>query len=95
MVSTELKPDKYVLHQNYPNPFNPNTIIKFALPQDSKVNLTVFNILGEKVVQLINQEMKAGYHEYKFDASNFASGVYLYSITAGEFIEIKKMVLMK
>jgi len=95
MVSTELIPDKYVLYQNYPNPFNPSTTIKFALRQDSKVNLTVFNILGEKVAKLINQEMKAGYHQIKFDASHFASGIYLYSITAGKFVETKKMVLMK
>jgi len=91
----EMIPDEYALEQNYPNPFNPNTIIKFALPQDSKVNLTVFNILGEKVVQLADQEMKAGYHQIEFDASYYASGIYLYSITAGEFIDVKKMVLMK
>jgi hypothetical protein len=95
MVSGELIPDLYALEQNYPNPFNPSTTIKFALPQDSKVNLTVFNILGEEVGQLINQEMKAGYHQIEFNASHYASGVYLYSITAGDFVETKKMVLMK
>jgi len=88
-------PVSYELYQNYPNPFNPSTTIKFALPQDSKVNLTVFNVLGEKVAKLINQEMKAGYHQIEFDASHYASGVYLYSITAGKFVETKKMVLMK
>ena len=88
-------PVSYELYQNYPNPFNPSTVIKFALPKDSKVNVTVFNILGEKAGQLINQEMKAGYHQVDFDASHYASGVYLYSITAGDFVETKKMVLMK
>jgi hypothetical protein len=91
----EMIPDVYALEQNYPNPFNPSTIIKFALPQDSKVNLIVFNILGEKIAKLINQEMKAGYHQIEFDASALASGVYLYRITAGEFIDVKKMILMK
>jgi len=95
MVSTELIPDKYLLYQNYPNPFNPSTTIKFALPQDSKVNLTVFNILGERVVQLTDQEMKAGYHQIKFDASTFASGVYLYRIKAGDFVDVKKMMMIK
>jgi len=93
--SGEMIPNEYTLEQNYPNPFNPNTIIKFALPQDSKVNLIVFNILGEKVAKLINQEMKAGYHQIEFNASTLASGVYLYRIKAGDFVETKKMVLMK
>jgi len=92
---TEGIPASYELYQNYPNPFNPSTVIKFALPQDSKVTLTVFNILGEKIGELINQEMKAGYRQIEFDASHFASGVYLYSITAGSFIETKKMVLLR
>jgi len=95
MVSTELMPDKYVLYQNYPNPFNPSTTIKFALPQDSKVNLIIYSILGEEVGQLINQEMKAGYHHIEFNASTLASGVYLYRLQAGSFVETKKMVLMK
>jgi len=94
-VIGEMIPDEYALEQNYPNPFNPSTTIKFALSQDSKVNLTVFNILGESVAKLINQEMKAGYHQIEFDASHYASGIYLYSITAGDFVDVKKMVLMK
>jgi len=88
-------PSRYSLHQNYPNPFNPNTIIKFALPKDSDINLTVYDILGEKVVELIDREINAGYHQVKFDASQYASGVYLYRIQAGSFVETKKMVLMK
>jgi len=91
----DMIPDVFALEQNYPNPFNPSTTIKFAVPQDSRVNLVVFNILGEKVAKLINQEMKAGYHQIEFDASHYASGVYFYSITAGDFVETKKMVLMK
>ena len=92
---TEGIPVSYELYQNYPNPFNPSTVIKFALPQDSKVNLTVFNILGEEIVELVNQEMKGGYHQIEFDASRYASGVYLYSITAGDFFETKKMVILR
>jgi len=88
-------PVSYELYQNYPNPFNPSTVIKFALPQDSKVNLTVYNILGESVAKLINQEMKAGYHQIEFDASHYTSGVYLYSITSGEFVDVKKMLFVK
>jgi subtilisin family serine protease len=95
MVSAELIPGKYLLYQNYPNPFNPSTTIKFALPQDSKVNLIIYSILGEEVGQLINQEMNAGYHQIEFNASTLASGVYLYIIKAGDFVETKKMVLMK
>ena len=90
-----LNVNDFKLFQNYPNPFNPSTVIKFALPQHSKVTLTVFNILGEKIVELANQEMKAGYHQIEFDATTFASGVYLYRIKAGSFVETKKMVLMK
>jgi len=96
-------PIEYALKQNYPNPFNPSTTIKFALPQDSKVNLAVFNVLGEKVVQLADQEMKVGYHQIEFDASHYASGVYLYRLlvvdpesSSGQgFVETKKMILMK
>jgi len=88
-------PVSYELYQNYPNPFNPSTTIKFAIPKESNVNLSIYNVLGELVSTLVNEEKKPGYYKYKFNASAFASGVYLYRIKAGSFIETKKMVLMK
>ena len=95
MVSGELIPDKYALEQNYPNPFNPRTSIKFAIPKESDVNLSVYNVLGELVITLVNGQMKSGYYEYEFNAALFSSGVYLYRIKAGDFIQTKKMLLMK
>jgi len=95
MVSTELIPDTYVLYQNYPNPFNPATTIKFAVPKESQVNLNIYNMLGELVSTLVNEQKKPGYYEYKFDASNLASGVYFFRIKAGDFVETKKMLLLK
>jgi predicted outer membrane repeat protein len=91
----KMVPTKFELSQNYPNPFNPSTIIKFSITDELQVNLSVFNILGEKVIELKNEMMKPGYYEVKFDATIFASGVYLYRIKAGEFIETKKMILLK
>ena len=95
MISGELLPTVYALQQNYPNPFNPNTAIKFSIPKEVQVNLTVFNILGEKVKDLKNEKMKSGYYEVEFDATSLASGIYLYRIKAGDFVETKKMVLLK
>jgi len=90
-----IKPENITLEQNYPNPFNPSTTIKFAVPKESSVNLSIYNVLGEIVSTLVNEQKKAGYYEYKFDASNLASGVYLYRIKAGDFVETKKMVLLR
>jgi hypothetical protein len=83
------------LQQNFPNPFNPDTKIKFSIPQNSFVNLTVYNILGEVVEELINTELSAGAYTYLFSGSGFPSGTYFYEITAGEFKEARKMLLMK
>jgi len=88
-------PDKFELMQNYPNPFNPNTTIKFSLPTDIRVTLKVFNILGETVKVLVNEERKAGIHYVEFDASQLASSVYFYTIEAGNFKTVRKMLLMK
>ncbi|MFO7525443.1 MAG: S8 family serine peptidase [Ignavibacteriaceae bacterium] len=90
-----LKPDRYELAQNYPNPFNPSTTIKFALPEASEVTLTIFSMLGEKVAEILNTNLEAGYHKVEFDASNLPSAVYLYKIEAGKFIQTKKMMLIK
>ncbi len=88
-------PREFYLEQNYPNPFNPSTIIKFATPKESQVNLSVFNILGERVKELKNEVLKPGYYEINFDASMLASGIYLYRIQAGEFVQTKKMTLIR
>jgi hypothetical protein len=95
MVTEELIPKEYSLEQNYPNPFNPSTTIKFAVPRESNVNLSIYNVLGELVSTLVDDQKKSGYYEYEFNASSLASGVYLYRIKAGDFVETKKMILMK
>lgn len=88
-------PDKYELLQNYPNPFNPITTIKFSLPEDKVVNLKIFNILGETVKVLLNEEKKAGLHTVQFDASSLSSDVYFYSLETGNYKSVKKMMLIK
>ncbi len=85
----------YSLHQNYPNPFNPTTQISYQLPENSFVNLVVYNILGQVVAELVNQEQASGKYTVKFDASNLPSGVYIYKLQAGEFSDVKKMLLTK
>ncbi|MCB2231579.1 T9SS type A sorting domain-containing protein [bacterium] len=87
-------PTTYTLSQNYPNPFNPTTTIEFTLPVKSKYRLTIFNVLGQQVEQL-SDELEAGYHKIEWDAGRYASGVYFYRLTAGEFSATKKMVLLK
>lgn len=92
-ISSEI-PGKFTLHQNYPNPFNPVTKIKFELPKSSNIEFIVYDILGRKVyTEYINKP--AGTYEIDFDASGFASGVYFYSIKAGEYFDSKKMVILK
>lgn len=91
----ELLPREFILHQNYPNPFNPSTKIKFALPEKANVKLSIYNLLGEKVAELVNGELTAGYHEVEFLAKAIPSGVYFYELHAGAFREVKKMILLK
>jgi hypothetical protein len=88
-------PTEYSLSQNYPNPFNPTTKLKFALPKAGLTKLTIYDLLGKEVQTLIYGELETGYHEITFDASNFPSGVYFYRIQSGDFIQTKKMILMK
>jgi len=88
-------PNSYDLSQNYPNPFNPTTRIKYSVPVDGFVNIAVYNVLGEKVAELINSIQKAGNYEFTFDATNFASGVYLYRMESGNFVSVKKMMILK
>ena len=89
------KPANFMLYQNYPNPFNPTTTINFAIPKQAKVVVAVYNVIGEKVAKLVNQEMSAGIHSINFDASSLSSGVYYYRLTSGSFAETKKLFLLK
>ncbi len=88
-------PSEFSLAQNYPNPFNPTTTIKFELPEKSHVVLELFDMLGQKVMTMVNSEMEAGYHDYKLDASNLASGTYIYKLVSAKQTIAKKLILMK
>ena len=94
-VAIKPMPTEYSLSQNYPNPFNPSTTIEFALPQDSHVLLEVYNVIGQKVMTLVNEVRQAGYHQVRLDGTNLASGLYLYRLTTGNKAFMKKFVLMK
>ncbi len=99
MASAQLnepeRPTEFALSQNYPNPFNPSTTIRYALPKQALVTLTVFSTLGEQVAELVNAELGQGYHEVTLDGSELASGVYFYRLVAGSFVETKKLLLLK
>jgi hypothetical protein len=88
-------PDKFALGQNYPNPFNPVTKIKFDIAKNSNVKLTVFNSLGQVVKDIYNGHKPAGYYEAEFDASNLSSGTYYYRLETDNFVETKKMMVIK
>jgi hypothetical protein len=88
-------PLEYALAQNYPNPFNPTTVINYSIPEGGYVTLDVYSLLGEKVASLVNEVQEAGRYAINFDASNFASGIYVYSLKSGNFNSVKKMLLMK
>lgn len=88
-------PNEYALENNYPNPFNPTTTINFQLPKDGHVELAVYNMVGQKVATLINGQVNAGYHSVAWEAGKHPSGIYLYRIEAGDFMQTKRMVLLK
>jgi uncharacterized membrane protein len=90
-----INPDGYALNQNFPNPFNPTTTINFVIPNSELVKLTVYNSLGQEIAVLVNEEVSAGQHSVRFDAVNLASGVYLIKMSAGSFVEVRKMNLLK
>jgi len=88
-------PSSFSLAQNYPNPFNPGTVIEFALPQPSDITLVIYNLRGEEVRRLIEGQKPAGNYQVTWDASNVASGIYFYRLQSGDFVQTRKMVLLK
>lgn len=88
-------PNEFNLEQNFPNPFNPSTKIRYALPVQAKVNLTVFNLLGQKVETIVDEMCPAGFHEVNWRANNYASGIYFYRLIAGDYVKTKKMIILK
>jgi hypothetical protein len=87
--------NEFALLENFPNPFNPTTSIKYRIPEDSFVELRIFDILGREIITLINEKQEAGNHTVQFDASNLPSGIYIYRIVSGTFTATKKMILLK
>ena len=94
-VITDKIPKDFEIHQNFPNPFNSSTTIYYGIPEASFVSLTIYNLLGEKVAEIVSDHKDAGYYEATFDAKEFQSGVLLYRLQAGSFVETKKMILLK
>ncbi|GAB4290190.1 MAG: hypothetical protein Kow0098_08590 [Ignavibacteriaceae bacterium] len=90
-----LPPLQFALEQNFPNPFNPSTTIRFSIPGQNFTRLAVYDVLGKEVAILINETLEAGFHEIQFDASSLPSGAYFYRIQAGDFVQVRKMLLSK
>jgi len=93
-------PARYELEQNYPNPFNPTTTIEFTLPHRANVEITVYNVLGQQVYNLVSQSLPAGTHSVEWDGrdksgNTVSTGIYLYRLRADDFVETRKMVLVK
>jgi hypothetical protein len=88
-------PTSFKLLQNYPNPFNPTTKIKFELPKSNYVTLKIYDAIGREIATLVNEQLIAGTYQVDWDGSNYASGVYYYQLRTGDFVETKKMVLVK
>lgn len=95
-VEEEIIPAEFFLDNNYPNPFNPSTTIRFGLNKEASVSLKIYDVLGKEVATILNNEHKpAGTYNVTFDASPLASGTYIYTLTAGDKVESKKMILIK
>ena len=95
-----IRDSQYILHQNYPNPFNPVTTLRYDLPENSYVNITIYNMLGKEVKTLIDQTQDAGYRSVIWNATNnydkpVSAGIYLYQIQVDEYMQTKKMVLLE
>ena len=95
-----MSPNRFVLHPNFPNPFNPITTLRYDLPSDAFVTISIYDMLGREVIELGSIAQQAGFKSIKWDATDsfgkpVSAGVYLYQIQAGEFVQTKKMVLLK
>ena len=92
---------KFELSQNFPNPFNPSTVIKYSIPKESKVKVSIYTVLGEEIFQLVNTQQNEGYYNVTWNAQNLSSGIYFVRIVANSidgrnnFVSIKKMILIK
>ena len=95
IMKEESLPTVYNLEQNYPNPFNPSTTIKFTLPEATNVRLRIYNTLGERVGEVVNTNLEAGWYSYQWDATNLSTGIYIYELRTDKFISVKKMILIK
>ncbi len=94
-ISSSNVPASFNLQQNYPNPFNSSTVISYQLPVSRQVELSIYNLLGQKIVTLVSEKQLAGIYKISWDARGLASGVYLYRLEAGEFVQVKKLILMR
>ena len=95
VVEVEIMPTEFELSQNYPNPFNPSTTIRFSLPMETQLKINIYNMLGELVETLAEGNYEAGYHKVTFNASSLPSGAYVYRIESSEFVQVRKMILIK
>ena len=91
----EASPIEFTLEQNYPNPFNPSTTIKFSIPEATTVTLTIYNVLGERVTELVNSKLAAGRYSFRWNAQNVATGMYIYELRTSNFVSVKKTILIK
>ncbi|MEZ4690739.1 MAG: T9SS type A sorting domain-containing protein [Ignavibacteria bacterium] len=92
---SNIVPSEYVLDQNYPDPFNPKTVINYSIPKSEKVSLKIFDALGREVLTLVNDIQTGGTYKVTFDATTLSSGIYFYTLTTSEFIQTKRMMLIK
>jgi hypothetical protein len=90
-----LVPKEFILNQNYPNPFNPSTTISFSIPEEALVKLEIYNSLGKKASTLVSKELTAGNYKYEWNAKSLPSGIYFYKMTADNFVQTRKMILLK
>ena len=90
-----ISPSEYQLYQNYPNPFNPSTVISYQIPISSNVTLKIYDALGNEVVTLVNEYRPAGSYAIEFSQVNLPSGIYFYKLSSSDFVETKKMILLK
>ena len=88
-------PFQFMLEQNYPNPFNPSSTIKYSIPASEFVTIKVYDVLGNEIATLVNEEKSAGNYELVFNATELSSGIYFYKLQSGSFVETKKMILIK